>query len=177
MAWGWGVNARDDAGVPDIGVSPIGVPGARGAVAGAGSGPVEDGQEHATASDGTADRTYVELHCRSAFSLLAGASLPEALVARALAVGLPGLALTDRHELGGIVRFAEAARAAGIDGIIGAEVDVVWDDEDPACATPLVLLAESRAGYANVSTLITRARMDRPRGQPSVSFAQLAAAR
>jgi error-prone DNA polymerase len=119
--------------------------------------------------------TYVELHCRSAFSLLAGASLPEALVARALAVGLPGLALTDRHDLGGIVRFAEAARAAGIDGIIGAEVDVVWDDEDPACATPLVVLAESRAGYANVSTLITRARMDQPRGQPSVRFAQLAA--
>ena len=173
------MNARDDAGVPDTGVPDTGVPMARGAVAGAGAGPAEDVQEdvqeHATSLNGTADRTYVELHCRSAFSLLAGASLPEALVARALAVGLPGLALTDRHDLGGIVRFAEAARAAGIEGIVGAEVDVAWDDEDPACATPLVLLAESRAGYANLSTLITHARMDQPRGQPSVSFAQLAA--
>ena len=168
------MNARDDAGVPDIGG-----PGARGAEAGAGDGPAEGVQDRTVAQpeaiDRRDDRCYVELHCRSAFSLLAGASLPEALVARALAVGLPGLALTDRHDLGGIVRFAEAARAAGIDGIVGAEVDVVWDDEDPAHATPLVLLAESRAGYANVSTLITRARMDQPRGQPSVTFAQLAA--
>ncbi len=117
---------------------------------------------------------YVELHCRSAFSLLDGASLPEMLVARALAVGLPGLALTDRHDLGGVVRFAEAAREAGLAGIVGAELDVAWDD-DLSDAAPLVLLAESRAGYANVSTLVTRARMERPRGRPCVSFAELAA--
>ncbi|MGZ8467967.1 MAG: PHP domain-containing protein [Gemmatirosa sp.] len=119
--------------------------------------------------------SYVELHCRSAFSLLDGASLPETLVARALAVGLPGLALTDRHDLGGVVRFAEAARAAGIDGLVGAEIDVAWEDGDDADAAPLVLLAESRAGYANVSTLVTQARMERPRGRPCVSFGQLAA--
>ena len=117
---------------------------------------------------------YVELHCRSAFSLLDGASLPETLVARALAVGLPGLALTDRHDLGGVVRFAEAAREAGLAGIVGAEVDVPWND-DADGASPLVLLAESREGYANVSTLVTRARMERPRGQPCVSLDELAA--
>jgi error-prone DNA polymerase len=122
----------------------------------------------------TGPASYVELHCRSAFSLLDGASLPETLVARALAVGLPGLALTDRHDLGGVVRFAEAARAAGIDGLIGAEVDVAWEEGDDADAAPLVLLAESRTGYANVSTLVTQARMERPRGRPCVSFAQLA---
>ncbi|GLC24221.1 hypothetical protein rosag_07340 [Roseisolibacter agri] len=106
--------------------------------------------------------------------MLDGASLPEMLVARALAVGLPGLALTDRHDLGGVVRFAEATREAGLAGIVGAEIDVAWDD-DGADAAPLVLLAESRAGYANVSTLVTRARMERPRGRPCVSFAELAA--
>ena len=53
---------------------------------------------------------YAELHCHSAFSLLDGASNPEELVARAKRVGLRALALTDRDDMGGIVRFAHAAR-------------------------------------------------------------------
>jgi error-prone DNA polymerase len=120
---------------------------------------------------------YVELHCRSAFSLLAGAALPEQLVARAAAVGLGALALTDRHDLGGVVRFAHAAREAHVEALVGAEVDVAaWPgDADDAPPTPLVLLAESREGYGHVSTLVGRARMDRDRGRPCVPFALLAA--
>ena len=36
---------------------------------------------------------YAELHCHSAFSLQEGASLPERLLDRAVALGLKGLAL------------------------------------------------------------------------------------
>ncbi|MBU6367893.1 MAG: PHP domain-containing protein, partial [Gemmatimonadetes bacterium] len=57
--------------------------------------------------------SYVELHCHSALSLLDGASLPEALVARAAQLGYPALALTDHDELGGVVRFGLAAAEAG----------------------------------------------------------------
>jgi len=103
---------------------------------------------------------YVELHCHSAFSLLDGASPPEALVARAAALGQPALALTDHDDLGGAVRFAQAAREQGVGGIVGVELSVGMHH--------LVLLAESAAGYANLATLVTRARMDRPRGEPSV---------
>ena len=67
---------------------------------------------------------YVELHCHSAFSLLDGASPPETLVARAKALGYAALALTDHDELGGIVAFAMAAREAGLEGIVGAELTV-----------------------------------------------------
>ncbi|MGH7711194.1 MAG: PHP domain-containing protein, partial [Gemmatimonadaceae bacterium] len=67
---------------------------------------------------------YVELHCHSAFSLLDGASDPEALVARAQELGYPALALTDHHDLGGAVRFAHAARELGMEGIIGAEISL-----------------------------------------------------
>ena len=63
---------------------------------------------------------YVELHCHSAFSLLDGASSPEALVARAAALGHPALALTDHDDLGGAVRFAQAANDAGIGGSWGS---------------------------------------------------------
>ena len=65
---------------------------------------------------------YVELHAASAFSFLQGASLPEALVERAAALGYPALALLDRDGVYGAPRFHKAARAAGIRPIIGAEL-------------------------------------------------------
>ncbi len=113
---------------------------------------------------------YVELHCHSAFSLLDGASAPEELVARAVIAGQPAIALTDHDELGGAVRFAQAADAAGLAGIIGAELTVQAD----GALQHLTLLATSRTGYGNLSTLLTRARMDvNERGAPSVPFAVL----
>jgi error-prone DNA polymerase len=129
---------------------------------------------------------YCELHCHSAFSLLDGASEPEAIVTRAHQLGYPAIALTDRCDLGGAVRFAYAAREIGIQGIIGAEISlevrgqrsgVRGRDEtsDPRPLTSdLVLLAQSREGYGNISALITRSRMDHPRGEPRVSLDTLA---
>jgi len=131
---------------------------------------------------------YSELHCHSAFSLLDGASLPEQLVERARHIGLSGLALTDHNDLGGAIRFGQAAEEASLPGIVGVELTVqmgrersgggilraVPDDarteSQLASHAHLILLAESRTGYGNISTLVTRARMDTERGEPSVPF-------
>ncbi|MEO8621307.1 MAG: PHP domain-containing protein, partial [bacterium] len=120
--------------------------------------------------------TYAELHCHSCFSLLDGAALPEVLVARAKELGLAALAITDHDELGGSVRFAEAADEAGLPGIIGAELTVAIPGtrDDEPLITHLPLLAESREGYGNLSTLITIGRRDSARGSPCVSLDQLA---
>src|SRR5205814_1068521 len=67
---------------------------------------------------------YVELHAASAFSFLQGASLPEALVDRAAALGYPALALLDRDGVYGAPRFHKAACAAGIKPLIGAELTI-----------------------------------------------------
>ena len=67
---------------------------------------------------------FVELHASSAFSFLEAASLPEALVERAAALGYPALALVDRDGVYGAPRFHKAARAAGIKGIIGCEITI-----------------------------------------------------
>ncbi|MBI3790086.1 MAG: PHP domain-containing protein, partial [Gemmatimonadetes bacterium] len=112
---------------------------------------------------------YVELHCHSVFSLQDAAGEPEALVARARELGMSALALTDHDDLGGAVRFAQAATTAGIGGILGVELTV----RVPA-RTHLVLLAEDRTGYGNLSALVTRARMDTARGEPGVSLDTLA---
>ena len=65
---------------------------------------------------------YVELRCRSAFSFLEGASNPEDLVARAAELGHGTLALADRGGVYGAPRFHRAAAAAGLRGLVGAEV-------------------------------------------------------
>ena len=67
---------------------------------------------------------YIELHTASAFSFLDGASLPEALVERAAALGYPALAVLDRDGVYSAPRFHLAAKKAGIRGIVGGEITI-----------------------------------------------------
>ena len=67
---------------------------------------------------------YAELHCHTNFSFLDGASEPDELVARAVELGLSGLAVTDHGGLYGVVRFATAAREAGLRPVIGVEIEL-----------------------------------------------------
>jgi error-prone DNA polymerase len=81
---------------------------------------------------------YIELHASSAFSFLDGASLPEALIERAAALGYPALALLDRDGVYGAPRFHLAARRAGIKAIVGAELTVSSGLARPAFAKAAV---------------------------------------
>ncbi len=103
---------------------------------------------------------YVELRCRSAFSFLDGASLPEDLVAAAAAHGMDALAIGDRDGVYGAPRFFAAARRAGIQPIVGADVTL-------ADGPPLLLLVESRRGYQNLCRLLTRARAGLLKSDPA----------
>jgi error-prone DNA polymerase len=96
---------------------------------------------------------YVELHAHSCFSLLDGAATPAALLDGARDLGMEAMALTDHDGLYAAVEFAVAARERAIHPIIGAELTL--EDE-----RHLVLLAESDAGYRNLSRLISRAQLD-----------------
>ena len=95
---------------------------------------------------------YVELHARSAFSFLRGASSPEQLAKCAAELGLPALALCDRDGVYGAPRLYTAAREHGLRAIVGAELTM--EDE-----TVLPVLVESRTGYQNLCRLITRAKL------------------
>src|SRR5918995_3038708 len=68
---------------------------------------------------------YAELHAHTNFSFLDGASPPDELVARAAAIGLTGLAVTDRNGLYGAVRFMGAAEEAGLHGVVGTEIELL----------------------------------------------------
>ena len=95
---------------------------------------------------------YIELHARSAFSFLEGASLPETLIAAGTARGLPAMALLDRHGVYGAARFYMAAKQAKIKAHIGAEVAIAEGGNYP-------LLAATRTGYQNLCRLITTTKL------------------
>ena len=100
---------------------------------------------------------YAELHCLSNFSFLTGASHPEELVERAQQLGYSALALTDECSLAGVVRAHNAAKERGFHLIIGSEIRLqLLGSGEPHAR--LVLLAQTRRGYGNLSHWITVAR-------------------
>ncbi|MFC7300017.1 error-prone DNA polymerase [Herminiimonas aquatilis] len=101
--------------------------------------------------------SYAELHCRSNFSFLQGASHPEELVQRACDLGYRSLALTDECSLAGVVRAHVEAKKLKLHLIIGSEITL-------ACGTKLIFLACNRNGYGNLSELITLGRRRAAKG-------------
>ena len=104
---------------------------------------------------------YVELHCHSYYSFHDGASRIGELLTRAVELGYPALALTDHDNLCGAMEFARMARSLGVQPITGAEVTTSGRHH-------LTLLAETRAGYANLCQLLSAARLTTDRREPKL---------
>ena len=148
------------------------------------------------------DYPFINLHAHSNFTFLGGAARIGELVDRAAELGQPGVALTDRDGLYGIVRFAKACERRGVRAILGVElcVEPVFPEESPqgppqdplapsleASEAPqapplstamhpyrLVLLAENREGYANLCRLVSEAHLSTPeRDRPPTVNAEL----
>jgi error-prone DNA polymerase len=110
---------------------------------------------------------YAELRCKTNFSFLRGASHPDELVARAAALGLSALAITDQNSLAGVVRAHIAAKEAGLKLLIGAEVT-------PADAPPVLLYAPDLRAYGQLAQLLTRGKRRAPKGECHLTFADVA---
>jgi error-prone DNA polymerase len=111
---------------------------------------------------------YAELHCRSNFSFLTGASHPEELVARAAQLGYAAIAITDECSVAGVVRAHEEAKRQSEAGhaiklLIGSLFELQGEGATPACR--LVLIARHREGYGDLCELITLARLRCAKGQ------------
>ena len=110
---------------------------------------------------------YAELHCKTNFSFLEGASHAEELVLQAKALEYQALAVTDRNSLAGVVRAHMAAKDARLQLIIGAEIT-------PTDAPPVVLWATDRASYGRLCRLITRGRQRAPKGECALTLEDIA---
>jgi error-prone DNA polymerase len=111
---------------------------------------------------------YIELHASSAFSFLDGASLPEEFAKTSAEYGMPAIALLDRDGVYGVPRLHHAAKKAGIQAHIGAEVTSITGVRYP-------LLAETREGYQNLCRLITRMKLRAAKGKGAITEDELAA--
>ncbi|MCX6034391.1 MAG: PHP domain-containing protein, partial [Chloroflexi bacterium] len=88
---------------------------------------------------------YIHLTTHSAYSLQEGLALPAELAQAAAADGMPALGLTDHRLLSGTVEFASACRKAGVQPVLGLEIDLE--------SGPLTLLAMDQRGWANLCGL------------------------
>jgi error-prone DNA polymerase len=109
---------------------------------------------------------YVELHARSAFSFLRGASQPEYLAETAIKQGLPAMALCDRDGVHGAPRFYSVAKEKSFRSLVGSELTL----EDGAVLPVLVM---NRAGYRNLCRMLTRAQLRAPKGEGRIRWAAL----
>ncbi|MEO6715370.1 MAG: DNA polymerase III subunit alpha, partial [Mycobacteriales bacterium] len=145
---------------------------------------------------------FVHLHVASGYSLRYGASMPDALVTRAVDHGMDALAMTDRDGAYGAVKFAKACKSAGIRAVFGVDLAVRLPSAIPTAhelrqlrggiapevgrrnparggawlddGHPRVtLLAQDGAGWAALCRLISAVHLDGERGVPIATIEQI----
>jgi error-prone DNA polymerase len=142
---------------------------------------------------------YIEVHARSAFSFLEGASLPEEMVGVCASFAMPAMALLDTDGVYGAPRFHLAADKARIKAHIGAEISSNFfppqrrgdrekahhrariDNQKSNLAVPaclrggfrLPLLVANRTGYQNLCRLITKMKLRAKKGEGAVTTQEL----
>jgi len=129
--------------------------------------------------EGSASRLFIHLRVHSAYSLLEGALPAAKIVAHAKADRMPAIAITDTNNLFGAMEFSQKAVKEGIQPIIGCQLDVAFLDGVPGGGpraggrrngpelSPIVLIAASETGYANLVRLVSRAYLDTSPSEPT----------
>jgi error-prone DNA polymerase len=142
---------------------------------------------------------YIELHARSAFSFLEGASLPEDLIDTCANLNMPAMALLDRDGVYGSPRFHMAAKKAKLKAHIGAELTCEAfktfrhgftrinadkpNQKSRSNKLPvpqslrgefrLPLLVSSRTGYQNLCRLLTKMKLRSEKDEGAASEEEL----
>ncbi|QDG51583.1 DNA polymerase III subunit alpha [Persicimonas caeni] len=116
---------------------------------------------------------YVPVWCKSNFSFLEGASHPFEYVEACYEHGLEAMALTDRDGVYGVVQAHMEARKHDIQLLVGAEVTVAAHALALDERSTVVLIAQTRAGYANLCRLLTKGRLRCEKGDSVVTWQEV----
>mgnify|MGYP003325898023 FL=1 len=98
---------------------------------------------------------FIHLRNHSEFSLVDGLLGIKPMVNRIRDLEMPAVALSDKNNFYGLVKFQKIAHNAGIKPIFGS--DLIWfSDRDEALESPFIitLLAQNQLGYKNLLKLI-----------------------
>ena len=120
---------------------------------------------------------FTHLHVHTEYSLLDGSSKIKELAARAKALGMDSMAITDHGVMYGVIDFYKAAKEVGIKPILGCEVYVSpgsrFDRETVSGEDRyyhLVLLAENLTGYQNLIKIVSKGFVDGFYYRPRVDY-------
>jgi DNA polymerase-3 subunit alpha len=101
------------------------------------------------------EATFVHLRVHSEYSLVDGLVRVKPLVKQVAQAGMPAVALTDQSNFFALVRFYQAALAAGIKPIAGVDA-WIRNPDDANNPFRLVLLVQNQVGYKNLTRLVSR---------------------
>ena len=122
---------------------------------------------------------FIHLRCHSEYSLLEGALRLKKLPELASAMDMPAIAVTDTNNMFCALEFSEVALEAGIQPIIGCQVDLAYDPAAPGekirLPAPVVLLAQNERGYENLLMLNSHLYLNSNGELPQVQISELLA--
>lgn len=128
---------------------------------------------------------FVHLHTHTEYSLLDGIAKISELVDKAMADGMPGIAITDHANMFGIAEFVEYVErknrklGTSFKPIIGCEIYVARrgmeqkGDREDFAGYHLVLLAKNLTGYKNLVKIVSRSWLEGYYGRPRTDRADL----
>ncbi|MEO0781489.1 MAG: DNA polymerase III subunit alpha, partial [Pseudomonadota bacterium] len=122
---------------------------------------------------------FIHLRVHTEYSLLEGAMRLKKLPGICAKLGMPAVAVTDTNNMFSALEFAVAASDAGIQPIMGCQVDLAYaaaaPGEKPRPPAPIVLLAQNEAGYENLMKLNSCLYLRGDGQLPHVTLEELAA--
>ena len=122
---------------------------------------------------------FIHLRTHTQYSLLEGAVPVKKLPGLCADMGMPAVAVTDTNNMFAALEFSETAAGAGIQPIIGCQVDVCFEPpapgEKPRAPAPVVLLAQNEGGYENLMKLNSCLYVDKHDDLPQVQLDELEA--
>ncbi len=120
---------------------------------------------------------FIHLRVHTEYSLLEGAVRLKKLPDLCAGMDMPAVAVTDTNNMFNALEFSVTASGAGIQPIIGCQVDLSYvtaePGDKPTPPAPLVLLAQSETGYENLMKLSSCLYVDKGGQLPQVTLDEL----
>ena len=114
---------------------------------------------------------YSHLRVSSEYSISQGLLTVEQIVKNAVEKAVPSVALTDRANMFGLVKFFNKCESSGIKPISGSSINVIFDDEDQSYE--LLCLAKTNKGHKNLMKIISNAHNNKFYSIPIIKFNDL----
>ena len=114
---------------------------------------------------------FSHLRISSEYSITQGLLTIDQIVESASKNSIPSVALTDKSNMFGLVKFFSKCEAAGIKPISGASIRLIFDNDESSYE--LLCLAKTNQGHKNLMKVISNAHNNHSYNSPVISFNEL----